>query len=120
MRDRLDLIVHLDPVAVSIAGEVESTADVAGRVRRAWDLQRRRQGTPNAALSVTNLDPAHGFDVALDRVLEARGRQLGLSLRRVHRAARVARTIADLGGSETVQGHHLDEALLHRPKAMAA
>ena len=44
MRDRLDLIVHLDPVAVSIAGEVESTAEVAARVRRAWEIQRARQG----------------------------------------------------------------------------
>ncbi|HJP70722.1 MAG TPA: YifB family Mg chelatase-like AAA ATPase [Candidatus Limnocylindria bacterium] len=120
MRDRLDLILHLDPVAVSIAGQVESTAEVAERVRRAWHVQRMRQGVPNAALPVAHLDASHGFDVALDGVLETRGRQMGLSLRRVHRATRVARTIADLEGSETVQAHHLDEALLHRPKALAA
>jgi predicted ATPase with chaperone activity len=38
----------------------------------------------------------------------------------VHRATRVARTIADLDGCDTVAVHHIDEALLHRPKAMAA
>jgi magnesium chelatase family protein len=120
MRDRLDLIVHLEPVAVSIAGQAESTAQVAQRVRGAWEMQRARQGVANAALPVSALDATHGFDVALDGVLEARGRQMGLSLRRVHRATRVARTIADLEGCETVQVYHLDEALLHRPKALAA
>jgi magnesium chelatase family protein len=120
MRDRLDLIVHLEPVAMSIAGAAESTAEVARRVQRAWERQRARQTVPNAALPVAQLDAAHGFDPALDAALEARGRQMGLSLRRVHRAARVARTIADLEASETVEPHHLDEALLHRPKALAA
>ena len=120
MRDRLDLIVHLEPVVVSIAGEAESTAAVATRVRHAWEMQRARQGVPNSVLPVSALDAAHGFGIALDGALEARGRQMGLSLRRVHRATRVARTIADLEGSEAVEVHHLDEALLHRPKALAA
>jgi predicted ATPase with chaperone activity len=31
----------------------------------------------------------------------------------------VARTVADLDGARTVQPHHLDEALLHRPKEAA-
>jgi magnesium chelatase family protein len=43
-----------------------------------------------------------------------------LSLRRLHRAARVARTIADLDGSSHVARDHLDEALQHRPKELAA
>lgn len=120
MRDRLDLIVHLEPVAMSVAAEAESTAVVAARIERAWARQVERQSLPNAGLSVANLDARHGFAVALDGVLETRGRQMGLTLRRVHRAARVARTIADLEGSEMVEAHHLDEALLHRPKALAA
>jgi magnesium chelatase family protein len=53
-------------------------------------------------------------------LLDTRGRQLGLSMRRLHRAARVARTIADLAGSSLVRREHLDEALLHRPKEMRA
>ena len=120
MRDRLDLIVHLEPVTMSVAAEAESTAVVAARIERAWARQVERQGLPNAGLSVAHLDARHGFAVALDAVLETRGRQMGLTLRRVHRAARVARTIADLEGSQMVEVHHLDEALLHRPKALAA
>jgi magnesium chelatase family protein len=53
-------------------------------------------------------------------LLDVRARQMGLSLRRLHRAARVARTIADLAGSDAVRRDHLDEALLHRPKEMQA
>jgi magnesium chelatase family protein len=120
MRDRLDLIVHLEPVTMSVAAEAESTAVVAARIERAWARLVERQGLPNAGLSVAHLDARHGFAVALDAVLETRGRQMGLTLRRVHRAARVARTIADLEGSQMVEVHHLDEALLHRPKALAA
>ena len=49
-----------------------------------------------------------------------RGRQMGLSMRRLHRSARVARTIADLEGSDVVRPDHLDEALIHRPKEVLA
>jgi predicted ATPase with chaperone activity len=75
---------------------------------------------PNADLAVSALDDAHGFGPNLLDALEIRGRQLGLSLRRLHRAARVARTIADLDGRDAVSASHLDEALLHRPREIAA
>ncbi len=64
--------------------------------------------------------PERGFGAPLLDLLELRGRQMGLSLRRLHRAARVARTIADLEGSSHVARDHLDEALQHRPKELAA
>jgi predicted ATPase with chaperone activity len=67
-----------------------------------------------------DLDAAHGFSGPLLDLLELRGRQMRLSLRRLHRAARVARTIADLVGSAHVERDHLDEALQHRPKELAA
>lgn len=120
MRDRLDLTVPLAPVVSSARRRAESTADVAGRIAVAWSAQRERQRRANAELDVADLDARHGFDTRLLRTLERRGRQLGLSLRRLHRAARVARTIADLDGSSTVEVRHLDEALLHRPKEIAA
>lgn len=120
MRDRIDLYVPLAPVVSGTRARREPTAVVAGRVARAWDAQRHRQGRSNAELDVTQLDRRHGFDARLLRTLERRGRQLGLSLRRLHRAARVARTIADLEGAAAVGRDHLDEALVHRPKEVAA
>jgi magnesium chelatase family protein len=52
-------------------------------------------------------------------VLAQRGRKFHLSPRRLHRALRVARTIADLAGAEAVLGEHIDEALRYRPEAIA-
>jgi magnesium chelatase family protein len=121
MRDRLDLVVHLEPSVRWIRRDAaESTASVAARVERATEAQRARQGRPNAELEPADLDAAHGFGGPVLDLLELRGRQMGLSLRRLHRAARVARTVADLGGSGHVDRDHLDEALQHRPKELAA
>jgi len=120
MRDRLDLVVFLDPVLRDgTARRSESTATVRARVTQAWRMQLDRQGAPNAELAAPELDARHGFDAPMRELLDQRGRQLGLSLRRVHRAARVARTVADLDGAGAVRPHHLDEALMHRPKEVA-
>jgi magnesium chelatase family protein len=119
MRDRIDLLVRLDPVLRDTSARPERSADVARRVERAWDAQVERQGTTNAELPSEQLDAAHGFDRAVLARLDERARQMGLSLRRVHRAARVARTIADLDGSASTLPHHLDEALFHRPPEVA-
>jgi magnesium chelatase family protein len=78
-------------------------------------MQAERQGVPNAELAASEMDERAGFEAPVRSQLVARGRQMGLSMRRLHRAARVARTIADLEGSDAVRGDHLDEALLHRP-----
>ena len=118
MRDRIDLFVPLTP-RVGARAVRESSAEVAARIAEAWAAQRRRQGRSNADLEPTELDRRRGFDDRIRGVLDQRGRQLGLSLRRLHRAARVARTIADLAGSPAVTREHLDEALLHRPPEVA-
>jgi magnesium chelatase family protein len=121
MRDRLDLVVPLEPVAPAAASRSSESSGIVGtRVAAASAIQSERQGVPNAELPVADLDGAHGFGADLLDVLELRGRQLGLSLRRLHRAARLARTIADLDGRDAVIGSDLDEALLHRPREMAA
>jgi magnesium chelatase family protein len=122
MRDRLDLVVFLEPRVSeqSRAARAETSSSVAKRIARAWDAQQARQRGSNAQLAVPAIDDRHGFDEAMRDLLDLRARQMGLSLRRLHRAARVARTIADLEGSDAVRRDHLDEALLHRPKEVQA
>jgi magnesium chelatase family protein len=121
MRDRIDLIVHLEPVMPARdAVSPEQSATVAERVRDAWSRQMERQGAPNAELPPDAIGARGGFGPMSLNLLEHRGRQMALSLRRVHRAARVARTIADLRGAELVGTEDVDEALAHRPKEAAA
>lgn len=117
MRDRLDLWVVLDEPRRLAATGAEPSEVVAARIRAAWDRQQRRQGGPNAALEPGALDASHGFGDAFRRMLAARARSLRLSPRRAHRAAWLARTIADLAGSDSVDVVHLDEALRYRPQA---
>ena len=120
MRDRIDLVLHLEPVTPTRASVPEPSEAVARRVGAAWASQVERQGQPNAELAPERLGPATGFGSPALALLDRRGRQMGLSMRRIHRAARVARTIADLRGARAVATDDIDEALQHRPKEAAA
>ncbi len=121
MRDRLDMVVFLAPISAFRRSErPEGSNAVFARVATAAAVQVERQGTANADIPSGRLDESTGFPRSVSAQLDTRARQLGLSMRRLHRAARVARTIADLSGSSLVRPEHLDEALLHRPKEMRA
>ncbi len=121
MRDRLDMIAFLAPIsAFRRSARPEDSSAVFARVATAAAVQAERQGSANADIPPGRLDEGTGFPASVRAQLDTRARQLGLSMRRLHRAARVARTIADLAGSSLVHAEHLDEALLHRPKEVRA
>ena len=122
--DRIDLAV--DVAAVSAADlllppPVEGSAEVAARVAAARAIQRARYaGTgvrTNAEADGDVLERVAPLDEPARALLAQAAASLRLSARGFHRVIRVARTIADLGGVETIARVHVAEALSYRRRA---
>jgi magnesium chelatase family protein len=100
------------------AGGEESSAVLARRVGRAVEIQRDRfRGTGlrrNARLPPAMLGRCCPLSPPADQALRRAAEKLGLSGRAFHGALRVARTIADLEGRDTIQAEHILEAIEHR------
>jgi magnesium chelatase family protein len=112
--DRIDLQVEVlapPPQALLEAPDGEPSATVAARVAAARRLQQTRQGKTNAALASAELDLHCTLKAAEAGFLRNAALRLGWSGRRLHRTLKVARTIADLAGSEELRTSHLAEAL---------
>jgi magnesium chelatase family protein len=122
--DRIDL--HVDVAAVSAADLVlpppaEGSAEVAARVKAAREVQTQRyegQGVrTNAEADGELLDTVATPDEPGRRLLAQAAEAMRLSARGYHRVLRVARTIADLAGSESIGRVHVAEALSYRRQA---
>ncbi|MEQ8505450.1 MAG: YifB family Mg chelatase-like AAA ATPase [Rhodospirillales bacterium] len=125
--DRID--IHLDVPAVSpldldLPPPSEGTAQVAARVAAARTVQRDRyrdhldQGIrTNAQADGELLDRVARPDDAGRKLLVEAADRIGLSARGYHRVLRVARTLADMDGSDGVQRIHVAEALSFRRMA---
>ncbi len=74
--------------------------------------------TSNADMGVGEIRKFCHLDDAGETLMRAAMRQLQLSARAFHRVLKIARTIADLTGSELISPNHLAEALQYRPKMM--
>jgi magnesium chelatase family protein len=119
LRDRIDLWVHMPrvrPEEYVGAAQTEDSASVKARIAATRERQLAR-GCLNAGLSGARLraacrlgppEQAHAIRLA---ELE------GWSARGTERLLRVARTVADLVGSERVEGLHLDEAARFRSQS---
>jgi magnesium chelatase family protein len=115
--DRIDLQVEVtavDPAEMLAQPEGEASADVAERVARADARQQARQGRPNAGLSGAQLDAACPLDEAAAAFLQQAATRLGWSGRGLHRAIKLARTIADLASADRIEVIHLAEAMQYR------
>jgi magnesium chelatase family protein len=122
--DRIDLHVPVPAVPwkdLRPGGPLpEGSPAIRDRVLRA--RQRAAQRLPelpaprNADLPAGQLERWLGLDLPARRLLETAVERLQLSVRALHRALRVARTIADLADSERVSGRHLAEAISFRQR----
>jgi magnesium chelatase family protein len=102
----------------------ESSSIVAARVQAARDRQQRRFAGQNSHI-VCNADmtPAEvrvraacKLDATGQSLMRSAMQQLQLSARAFHRVLKIARTIADLAGSEEIAPAHLAEAIQYRPR----
>jgi magnesium chelatase family protein len=120
--DRIDLNVTVKAVPLrqlAARDERECSADVRARVDRARARQRERYGA--VAWTHTNgrapgrwLQTSMPIDADARELLATAAERVGLSARGFHRVLRVARTIADLDGSDRVRREHVAEALQFR------
>lgn len=115
--DRIDLHITVPALPASdlqSAQKGESSAAVRERVIQAYQRQQARQGKANNELSPSELDQFAPLGDAESRILAMAQSRLNLSARGYHRVLRVARTIADLVGSDNIHTPHLTEALSYR------
>lgn len=116
--DRIDLQVEvprLPPAELRPdAAPSECSATVRARIEAARALQAARTGTPNARLSQAETDATCRLQPRDRELLESAIESLQLSARAMQRIVRVARTIADLAGSEGILTPHVAEAIGYR------
>jgi magnesium chelatase family protein len=121
--DRLDVHVALPPVEIRVLSEGEegeASSVVRERVvaARARQLRRYERGETrrrtNAELSLAELNAVAPLDAEGRKWLESAAEQLGLSARAYVKVLRVARTVADLAGSEQIAAPHVSEAIQGR------
>ncbi|HVW85023.1 MAG TPA: YifB family Mg chelatase-like AAA ATPase [Bryobacteraceae bacterium] len=114
--DRIDIQIEVPAVPYKElrAGEVaDSSADMLVRVERARMLQQAR-GYTNSKMPARLVRKECALDETGERTLEMAMRRMSLSARAHDRILKVARTVADLDGSQTVAAKHIAEAVQYR------
>jgi magnesium chelatase family protein len=122
LMDRIDLQVavnRLKPEEITRQPTGEESEPVRVRVQRARELATRRFQSEsslrcNAQMQSSHINKWCQLDEASRNLLEMAIRKLGLSARASDRILKVARTIADLSGDESLKTNHVGEAVQYR------
>jgi magnesium chelatase family protein len=134
--DRIDIHIEVPRVDYEkLSGDRmgETSASIRARVQAARNIQLARFTNPESRITNngSSTDIVCNADMRIGEIrqfcrLQDEGQslmrsamsQLNLSARAYHRILKLARTIADLAGSEEIQSAHLAESLQYRPKLM--
>lgn len=123
LMDRIDIHVEVPRVPfekLSSQRTGEPSAKVRERVEAARAVQRKRfEGTTlqtNADMGPAEIRQFCPIDETSTNLVKAAMQQMQLSARAYHRILKLARTIADLAGSEQIQTVHVAEAIQYRPR----
>jgi len=127
LMDRIDLRIEVPAVTAAdliLPPAAEGSVEVAARVAAARDIQLSRYaalGLPNvrtnAEAPAAVLEEIAKADAQGQKLLRDAAETMRLSARGYHRVLRVARTLADLDGTEKIGRLHLAEALSYRALA---
>jgi magnesium chelatase family protein len=120
--DRIDIHVEVPAVdfkELSSRENAEPSAAIRGRVETARAIQQNRFAskagtTCNARMSSRQLKVHCGLSDESTELLKMAMSSLHLSARAYDRILKVARTIADLGASESIGTEHISEAIQYR------
>ena len=120
--DRIDLHVEVTPVSFDeLTNDVpaEGSMEIRKRVERTRQLQGNRYHERtgihcNAQMTKNELEKFCRIDEEGTKILKNAMDRMGLSARAYDRILKVARTIADIENSETIQSNHLAEAIQFR------
>ncbi|MDF4203341.1 YifB family Mg chelatase-like AAA ATPase [Maribacter sp. SA7] len=120
--DRIDIHIEVTPVPFEKLSEErkgESSVDIRKRVTAARELQTARfEGMENvhynAQMNTKQIREYCKLDDKSKALLKNAMERLNLSARAYDRILKVARTIADLGGAENLDGNHISEAIQYR------
>ena len=123
--DRIDMYIEVPSVeyeAMRRREQPESSAVIRQRVNAAREVQKQRfAGTEvscNAYMTPAMIGQFCRLDAAGEKLMQGAFDRLGLTGRSHDRILRMARTIADLEGAETIEAPHLAEAIQYRSSSI--
>ncbi len=116
--DRIDLHIEVPPLPKGVLQnhehKEEDSATVRARVVACRERQQQRGGKANALMSNSEVKKYCPLQKDEAQLLEQATEMLGLSARAHQRILKLARTIADMAGSEAIEANHLTEAISYR------